>query len=62
MIGLANSEFSHPAGLLLKNRILLQYMPHMNDRISAGTCIINCTCTVEPLYKGHVRVSHFVIW
>ena len=34
--GLANSEHSHPSGLLLKTSILFQFLPQMDDRIRAG--------------------------
>lgn len=36
--GLANSEHSHPSGLLLKTRILLQYMPD-SERLLSGEFI-----------------------
>lgn len=36
--GLANSEHSHPSGLLLKTRILLQYMPD-SERLISGEFI-----------------------
>ncbi len=38
LIGLANSEHSHPSGLLLKIRMLLQYMPD-SERLASSECV-----------------------
>ena len=43
LIGLANSEHSHPSGLLLKTRIFLQYMPN-SERLASGECVCVCVC------------------